>query len=185
MTLVPGTLWRYFFRRYLKTFAGYFVAVVLIILLVDFNETAGRFSASPGYTIGIGFYISLLRVPLVVQTAIPFIALLASIATLMQLNRKYELVVARASGVSAWQFLAPLLAANLLLGVATIFLLNPLATGSTALVESVMLDTGLRSSAPAPEVQAGACYTGGEVHPGVIQDSFIPTAPCGALDPCV
>ncbi|MAY60970.1 MAG: LPS export ABC transporter permease LptG [Rhizobiales bacterium] len=149
MTLVPGTLWRYFFRRYLKTFAGYFVAVVLIILLVDFNETAGRFSASPGYTIGIGFYISLLRVPLVVQTAIPFIALLASIATLMQLNRKYELVVARASGVSAWQFLAPLLAANLLLGVATIFLLNPLATGSTALVESVMLDTGLRSSAPA------------------------------------
>jgi lipopolysaccharide export system permease protein len=148
MRVIPGTLWRYFFRHYLKTFIGYFFAVVLIILLVDFNETAGRFSASPGYSIGIGFYISLLRVPLVVQTAIPFIALLASIATLMQLNRKYELVIARASGVSAWQFLAPLLAANLLLGIATIFLLNPLATTSTTLVESVMLDTGLRANAP-------------------------------------
>lgn len=148
MKLVPGTLWRYFFRHYLKTFAGYFCAVVLIILLVDFNETASRFSAAPNYSVGIGFYISMLRVPLIVQTATPFIALLASIATLMQLNRKYELVIARASGVSAWQFLAPLLAANLILGLTSIFLLNPLATSSTATVERVMLDTGLRSTTP-------------------------------------
>tara|TARA_R100001129_G_scaffold154698_5_gene117539 strand:- start:10761 stop:11855 length:1095 start_codon:yes stop_codon:yes gene_type:complete len=151
MRIVPGTLWRYFFRHYLKTFIGYFFAVVLIILLVDFNETAGRLSNSPGYTIGLGLYISLLRVPLVVQTAIPFIALLASIATLMQLNRKYELVVARASGVSAWQFLAPLLVANLLLGLATIFLLNPLATNSNALEDNVMLDAGMSSSQPAAD----------------------------------
>ncbi|TDH38892.1 LPS export ABC transporter permease LptG [Pseudohoeflea suaedae] len=151
MSIVPGTLWRYFFRHYLKTFTGYFFAVVLIILLVDFNETAGRLSSSPGYTIGLGLYISLLRVPLVVQTAIPFIALLASIATLMQLNRKYELVVARASGVSAWQFLAPLLVANLILGLATIFLLNPLATNSNSIEDNVMLDTGMRSAQPAED----------------------------------
>jgi lipopolysaccharide export system permease protein len=35
----------------------------------------------------------------------------------LQLNRKYELVVTRAAGISAWQFLAPLIVANLLIGV--------------------------------------------------------------------
>lgn len=142
-TLWPNTLWRYFFSRYLKTFAGYFLAIIVVILLVDFNETSGRLSGSANYSLTVAFYISVLRIPLVAQTVVPFIALLASIATLMQLNRKYELVVARASGVSAWQFLSPLLVANLILGAAAIFILNPLATNSTALVETVMLEEGL------------------------------------------
>jgi len=39
---------------------------------------------------------------------VPFIALFAAMATLISLNRKYELVIARAAGISAWQFLFPL-----------------------------------------------------------------------------
>mgnify|MGYP003677792602 CR=1 FL=1 len=148
MRLFPGTLSRYFFVRYLKTFIAYFFAVVAIILLVDFNETSSRLSGSENYSLSIAFTISALRVPLVAQTAVPFIALLASIATLIQLNRKYELVVARASGVSAWQFLTPLLAANFLLGLVAIFALNPLATNSVALVEKVMLENQLSALTP-------------------------------------
>lgn len=146
MSLFPRTIWLYFFRRYLKTFTAYFVAILLVILLVDFNETSSRLSAAPGYTVAIGFYISMLRVPLVVQTAIPFIALLASIATLMQLNRKYELVVARASGISVWQFLSPLLIANLLVGAFALALLNPLAANATNMVEAVMIEYQLGST---------------------------------------
>ncbi|MBW3098713.1 LPS export ABC transporter permease LptG [Pseudohoeflea coraliihabitans] len=148
MRVFPGTLWRYFFRRYLKMFIGYFLAVMLVIWLVDFNETAGRLSGSPNYHVGIAFYIAALRVPLVAQAAVPFIALLASIATLMQLNRKYELVVVRAAGVSAWQFLAPLLVANLLLGLVAIVVLNPLATRATGIVEETLLENELRSATP-------------------------------------
>lgn len=143
MIAFPKTLWRYFFRRYTTTFIAYFMAIILIILLVDFNENSSRISDAPGYTILLGFYISALRVPLVAQTAIPFIVLIASIATLLQLNRKYELVVTRASGVSVWQFLSPLLAGNILIGLLALFVLNPLATGATALVESVMLEHNL------------------------------------------
>jgi len=146
MTGFPMTLWRYFFRRYTSTFIAYFLAIVVIILLVDFNENSSRISDAPGYTILLGFYISALRVPLVAQTAIPFIVLIASIATLMQLNRKYELVVTRASGVSVWQFLSPLLAGNIIIGLLALFVLNPLATSATSLVEKVMLDYNLGST---------------------------------------
>lgn len=142
----PTTLWLYFFRRYTATFIAYFVAIVVIILLVDFNENSSRISDAPGYTIFIGFYISALRVPLVAQTAIPFIVLIASIATLMQLNRKYELVVTRASGISVWQFLSPLLAGNLVIGLLALLVLNPLATGATGMVEKVMLENNLGST---------------------------------------
>ena len=37
----------------------------------------------------------------------PFAVLFGSMAALLQLSRKLELVVARAAGVSAWQFLQP------------------------------------------------------------------------------
>jgi hypothetical protein len=65
----------------------------------------------------LGLLISALRVPTMLQAGIPFVVLIASIATLLQLNRKYELVVTRAAGISAWQFLAPLIIANLLIGL--------------------------------------------------------------------
>ncbi len=56
-----------------------------------------------------------------------FVALFSAMATLISLNRKYELVVARSVGVSAWQFLLPACFGALLFGLATIFILNPFA----------------------------------------------------------
>jgi len=144
-SLWPGTIWRYFFRRYMATFLSYSLAIVFIILLVDFNESSRRLSGLEGYTLAIGFYISALRVPVVVQSAIPFIVLIAAIATLISLNRKYELVVTRAAGISVWQFLAPLVVANLMIGLFSIGVLNPLAANATSIGEAVMLDNGLGS----------------------------------------
>ena len=48
-------------------------------------------------------------------------------ATLVSLNRKYELVIARAAGISAWQFLLPVCVGALLFGALSVGLLNPLA----------------------------------------------------------
>ncbi|PWW02287.1 lipopolysaccharide export system permease protein [Hoeflea marina] len=146
MRLYPGVVWRYFFRRYVVTLLAYSAAILFIILLVDFNESSRRISASENYTIAIGIYLSALRLPMVMQTALPFVALIASIVTLTQLNRKYELVVVRAAGISAWQFLAPLIVANLLLGLFSIMVLNPLSANSTSLAESMMLEQGLGST---------------------------------------
>jgi lipopolysaccharide export system permease protein len=151
--MFPATLSRYFFRRYLSTFLTYCLAILVVILLVDFNESGRRLSGAADYTVATGLLISALRVPTILQAAIPFIVLIASIATLLQLNRKYELVVTRAAGVSAWQFLAPLIAANLLIGVTAVAGLNTIAASAMQMAEGIIVDRNLgsrQSSSSAP-----------------------------------
>jgi lipopolysaccharide export system permease protein len=53
--------------------------------------------------------------------------LFGSMAALLQLSRKLELVVARAAGISAWQFLQPGLLIAVLIGVLSVTVYNPLS----------------------------------------------------------
>lgn len=145
MSFIPPTISAYFFRRYIMTFTGYALAISFMILLVDFNENARRLSGAEGYSAGLGLLISALRVPTVLQQAVPFMVLIASIATLIALNRKYELVVTRASGISAWQFLTPLIAANVMIGALSIAVLNPLAAKAMQTAEQITVDRNLGS----------------------------------------
>jgi len=146
MRLPFSTMSRYFFRRYMATFLIYCLGLLLVILLVDFNETSRRLSRAEDYTVTLGLLVSALRVPTVLQLIIPFVVLIASIATLMQLNRKYELVVTRAAGISAWQFLAPLIAANILIGVVSVGVLNTLAAEAMTMAETIVVERNLGSA---------------------------------------
>jgi len=148
MSVLAPTLSRYFFRRYVKTFLTYCLGILLVILMVDFNESGRRLSVAENYTISLGLLISALRVPTVLQTVIPFVVLIATIATLLQLNRKYELVVTRAAGISAWQFLAPFIIANLLIGALSITALNTFAAKSMQLAEDIVVEQNLGSGRP-------------------------------------
>ena len=52
-------------------------------------------------------WLSFLHTPTVAEQALPFAVLFGSMIAFLNLSRKLELVVARAAGVSVWQFLAP------------------------------------------------------------------------------
>ncbi len=136
--MIGRTLFAYLFQRYLTTFLQFFFGVCIISYLVDFTELSRFKSTLPGYTLGRGLLVSALHIPLIAQTAIPFIVLFAAIATLMALNRRYELVVARSAGVSAWQFLAPLCLVSLLIGVVATTVFNPI--GANALSWSQQIE---------------------------------------------
>ena len=58
---------------------------------------------------------------------LPFAVLFGSMATLLQLSRKLELVVARAAGISAWQFLQPGIAVAAGFGILSICAYNPIS----------------------------------------------------------
>lgn len=135
--IAGATLSSYFARRYLATTLQFFVGVAVIIFLADFTELTRRASAHPSYTVMLGMIVSALRLPLILQMAMPFVILLVSMTTLMALNRKYELVVTRAAGVSAWQFLAPLCIVSLLLGVMSTVALNPIAARALASAQEI------------------------------------------------
>lgn len=138
------TLRRYFLMRYATITAWFFVGIYALVSLIDFTEFTNRASGIPGYTVGTGLLISALRVPMVMQQTVPFIGLFSAITTLVLLNRRYELVVTRAAGISAWQFLLPICTGAFLFGVLAITVLNPLAAGGLA--RSAQVESELRAS---------------------------------------
>lgn len=140
--MIGRTLFAYFFRRYAATFLQFFIGVCVIAYLVDFTELSRVKASMAGYTMSRGLLISALHVPLIAQLALPFVVLFAAIATLMALNRRYELVIARSAGISAWQFLGPLCAVSALIGVIVVLVVNPI--GAHALAWSQQLEVELR-----------------------------------------
>lgn len=144
--MIGWTLGTYFFRRYMAITLWFFIGVFMLALLIDFTEFSSRTSELPKYTVGGAFYVSVMHIPMIMQQIVPFIALFAGMTTLISLNRRYELVIARASGVSAWQFLTPAALGALLFGVATVMVLNPLAAAGFEKAKEIEADWRSRQS---------------------------------------
>ena len=126
---MPGsrTLFLYFARHYLVWIAITFFSVIGIILLVDTVELLRRASGKEAATADIVLQMALLRAPHLAQEVTPFAILFAGILSLLRLTRSNELVVARASGLSVWQFLMPAIAVALVIGVLKVTVLNTAA----------------------------------------------------------
>jgi lipopolysaccharide export system permease protein len=71
--------------------------------------------------------MAVLKLPNLTEKLMPFAFLFGALWTFARLTRSQELVVARASGVSVWQFLAPPLAIALLIGGFMTMVYNPIA----------------------------------------------------------
>ena len=137
------TLGRYFFFRYVTITLWFFVGIFALVFIIDFTEFSSSTAGLPGFTVQLALAVSALRVPMVMQQVVPFVGLFAAMATLVSLNRRYELVIARAAGISAWQFLLPACIGALLFGLATISILNPIAAYGFSRAEN--METALRS----------------------------------------
>ena len=142
--MIGFTLWRYLFRRYVVMTFWFILGVLAIIYMVDFTEFSSRASRLPDYTLGLGALLSLLRLPNIIQETVPFVILFSSISVLLVLNRKYELVVARSAGISAWQFLTPLCAASFLIGVIMVSVVNPFSAYALSKVQELELGLGIK-----------------------------------------
>lgn len=104
-----------------------FGAVAFIILLADYVEVLRGYSDEAGFTSLLGLQLAAMRMPYLLDTAMPFIFLFAALLALLSLSRRLELVVARASGISVWGFLRGPFIISLLFGVLATALLNPIA----------------------------------------------------------
>jgi len=138
--MIFNTLSRYFFTRYAITTFWFLVGVASIVFLVDFSENASRLAGLPGYSVSIGLLMTAVRLPLILQQTMPFIALFVGMTTLIALNRRYELVIARAAGISVWQFMTPFVFGAFLLGVLTMLVLNPIAAAGQRTADSMEAD---------------------------------------------
>ena len=125
--MLAGTLSRYFGFRFLKSVTGSFFGVVALAAMIDYVELLRRSTDWPNATALVIGEISLFRVPQLAERIMPFAVLVGAMSCYLTLSRRLELVVARAAGVSAWQFIAPSMIAAFLFGVVATTLYNPLA----------------------------------------------------------
>jgi lipopolysaccharide export system permease protein len=125
--IIGSTLGRYLSLRFFKTIMAVFLSIIGMVYVFDFVEMLRRSNGLPGVTTGFIAVLSLLRTPSVAEQILPFCVLFGTMAAFLDLSRKFELIVARAAGVSVWQFLLPPVAIALLIGVFSVALFNPIS----------------------------------------------------------
>ena len=125
------TLSAYVARVFSLSVVAMLSALSLLVSLFDFIELLRRSATKPDATFGIVAQIAGLRLPYVSMQILPFAVLLGGILAFWRLTRSSELIVARASGVSAWGFLAAPVGCAILLGA--------VATGAVSPLSSAML----------------------------------------------
>ncbi|RDL52302.1 hypothetical protein BLJAPNOD_03461 [Ensifer sp. M14] len=140
--MIFTTLGRYFLTRYVVTTFWFLVGIFSLVFIIDFSEQASRLSNLPHYSITAALLISAFRIPTILQQTVPFVALFSAMAALISLNRRYELVVTRAAGISVWQFLRPFVLGAFLFGVLAVLALNPLAAWGAKKEEAMLAALG-------------------------------------------
>src|SRR5215470_16916141 len=125
--MIPLTLIRYFAWRFLGATAAVFGGVFVLVVLIDYVELTRRASDIPNISPWIVAQTSIFRVPQATERMLPFSVLVGAMSCYLNLSRRLELVIARAAGMSAWQFVAPALVMALLIGTVVTTAYNPLS----------------------------------------------------------
>jgi lipopolysaccharide export system permease protein len=129
------TLTNYLGRQFLIGIGIVLFAVMLLVFVIDFVETLRKFGGREGVEFGLLLSMSLLKMPGLAEQLVPFTVLFGGMWTFTRLTRSHELVVARAAGVSVWQFLMPALVIGLLIGIFMVALFNPFSASMNAQYE--------------------------------------------------
>jgi lipopolysaccharide export system permease protein len=135
---VAATLTLYVARRFAGACFAMLAGLTLLVALFDFIELLRRAATRPDAGFALVAQIAGLRLPFVAMQLLPFAVLLGGLLAFWRLSRSSELVVARAAGVSAWNFLSGPVAVALCFGLLGTLGVSPLS--STMLARAERLD---------------------------------------------
>lgn len=138
------TLSIYITRQFAAAVTAMLLALTGLVALFDFLELLRRSASKPDATFGLVSEIAALRLPYIAMQILPFAVLLGGILCFWRLTRSSELIVARAAGVSAWEFLTAPTCCALLFGVIAVTVGSPLSSIMLARAE-VLDNTYLRA----------------------------------------
>ena len=124
--MIGNRIQRYIFMKCL-TALGLVVGIfVLTIMLVDTVEQLRTVGGDIDLSPLTALQLSAMKLPGLIEQTLPFAILVAAMIAYNQLSKTSELSVIRATGQSAWQFLAPLIVLAIGLGLFSMMVLNPL-----------------------------------------------------------
>lgn len=153
-----GTFARYVSWRFVMAIFAVTMLCVVLLFLADIIELLRRSgkSASDEISLSTMMAIALLRLPSRSEIIVPFTVLIGSIAAFLMLSRKSELVVARAAGMSAWQFTLPGIFVAVAIGIFMITVFSPLSSMARAMSEDMYAEAFGKESSILETKSAGA-----------------------------
>jgi lipopolysaccharide export system permease protein len=163
MSMITNTLGRYFAGRFVVSALGVFVSIFLLLVLVDYIEMVRKTSGLASASAVMVAETSLFRVPQLLEKMMPFCVLIGGMTCYLALSRRLELVVARAAGVSAWQFTSPALASAILLGTLATVAYNPMSANLREM--SKRMEAELFGSAPGGGIQDASGFWINQINP--------------------
>ncbi|GAN70338.1 LPS export ABC transporter permease LptG [Acetobacter syzygii] len=126
--MVAVTLSRYIARQFVLSVLAMIGSLTGIVCLFDFIDLLRRVATKPDVSTNIVTEIAGLHIPYFMVEILPFGILLGGIVCFWRLTRSSELIVARAAGISAWQFLAAPLVCAILIGAVATTIVSPLSS---------------------------------------------------------
>ena len=134
LTNNPIIIYKYFTKDLLKFFIFALVFLIILIFFIDLIELFRRSSNK----IGVNHLLKADFIDLIgmaslkiignIQKILPFAALIGSIACFNQWRKKNYYVISKASGISLWKVLSPILVSFFFVGLFSIIVLNPFST---------------------------------------------------------
>jgi lipopolysaccharide export system permease protein len=131
------TLSRYIGRQFLIWFGVFFAGLAFIIFVADVLELLRRSASKPDVSLGMVLEMAVFKLPHTAEALTAFAILFSGIMAFWRLTRSNELIVARAVGVSVWQFMLPAVIAAVLLGAVKVTIFNPIAAAMLARFEAL------------------------------------------------
>lgn len=123
---ISPILARYIGVRFLQAFLIVFGGLLGLIFLIDSIEMIRSLAKYNNLTLFRTLAMTGLKLPKVGLDLMPFAILIAAVFTFWRLTRTSELVVVRATGVSAWQFLLAPVMIGITLALLKMMVLNPI-----------------------------------------------------------
>ncbi|MCC7427172.1 MAG: LPS export ABC transporter permease LptG [Alphaproteobacteria bacterium] len=154
---IAAILSAYVGRQFLISVLSVLAMLLGIVVLFDLIEFLRRAINRPDLGFWFLVQLAVLRVPFMALQLLPFAVLFGGILAFWRLTRSSELVVARAAGVSAWQFLAAPVALGAVLGLVAIMLVNPIASAMFGRAERLDSEY-LRSGGSALALTSGGLW---------------------------
>ncbi|MGE5271699.1 MAG: LPS export ABC transporter permease LptG [Thiohalocapsa sp.] len=121
------TLSGYIARQFFTWFSSVFGAMLAVSFLLDYLELLRRGGTRAQAGWGILLEMAALKLPHTAQDVMPFAILFGTMLAFWRLTRSNELIVARAAGVSVWEFLTPAVLVALVVGIVAVTVFNPVA----------------------------------------------------------
>ncbi|MBO6037255.1 MAG: LPS export ABC transporter permease LptG [Acetobacter sp.] len=127
--IITAPIFSYYITRrfFISTFVM-LASLTGLICLFDFIDLLRRITTKPHVSPLVITQITLLHIPFFSMKVLPFSVLLGGIVCFWHFTKTSELIVARAAGISAWQFLTAPVACALLMGALATMLGSPISS---------------------------------------------------------